>query len=80
MNVVDGEETKWDFVGLTWPNDSEDENYAKSCKLFFLTIPFLGLSEENLFSRAAVFKHAPWKVLQNYTHWLQSLHITSGAS
>lgn len=35
MNVVDGEETKQGFVDLICPDDSEEENDAKSLQLFF---------------------------------------------
>lgn len=49
MNVVDGEETKQGFVDLICPNDSEEENDAKSLQLFFLAIPSLGLTEKAYF-------------------------------
>jgi len=56
INVVDGEDTKRVFVYLICPNDSEDENYAKSLKLFFYYSFFMS-QWKRLFAYAAVLKH-----------------------
>lgn len=55
VNVVDGEDTKWGFVYLIYPNVAEDENYAKSVKLFFYS--FFMPQWKKFFSGAAILQY-----------------------
>lgn len=80
MNVVDGEETKQGFVDLICPDDSEEENDAKSLQLFFcLAIPSSGLTEKAYF-HVQQFLTIPLGKFFRATHSLKSLRIISGAS